>query len=217
MTVSKEPESKPTHMPLSFTFAKKGPKGPGACKHPYILDHRSELTFEEIAAFFDKKPRNVGLIVNMYHWSETIMTKADILSKPLYVCDNSYSWNSIGFDDLHLHRVECLIRNPLIKTNQWVDSEQTNLNNAISKRRIGNRPVEVVIHTPHKWSDEPELREMLILNASKNVLDIEHIDTYRKGAGKRKWNEPIGIDIDGYDELSYLQSLASALTDLPSK
>lgn len=146
-----------------------------------LWSYKSEMTFEQLNEFYKNRDRNIAVILTMYHWSENLMTKEDLIDQRMWACDNSNDWNIIRYKGLHLYALECIVRNPLFRMEHWLSAEHHTIDDPTSKRIIGKRPVDCVIHTPHKWSDEPQLREILFLNAKKSIISVKHLGTCEKG------------------------------------
>lgn len=136
---------------------------------------RSNITFERMAQIFremEERQVPMAMVVYLYHWSETPLTMADLTDHHIYANDNSRDWNAICHPGMHLYQLTCVIRRPLFCIEQWDSGEMIAWGSAISRRKIGQRNIDSIVVTPHRWSDEPELREIKILNAKKSVLEI---------------------------------------------
>lgn len=145
-----------------------------------LWDYKSEMTFEQLNEFYKNRDRGIAVIVTMYHWSENLMSKEELIDQRIWACDNSNDWNMIRYKGLHLYAFECIIRNPLFRMGQWLSAEHHSIDDPTSKRMIGKRPVDCIIHTPHEWSDEPQLREILFMNARESIITVKHLGTCEK-------------------------------------
>lgn len=143
-----------------------------------LLTLESELSFEEIIEFFQsKKFKETKLVVTLYHWvgpDDPDLTMKSLKKDVLYLCDKSWCWASSHLKGMRLYAVSVVLENPLCLPKQWDSGEFIVTDDPGSKRKLAaQREIDCVIVTPHPWSDEPELRELKLLNAKKSVLAIQ--------------------------------------------
>jgi hypothetical protein len=157
-----------------------------------MSDDAYVVSLEEIASFF-KTPIGLAqaLVVNLYHWQdpeEPELSLDDLKPEPLYLCDDSACWFDEHIQNQRLYLVTVILRNPLLLIEQWYSGEHIDLENGISQRKLQRqKPIDAVIVTPHPWSDEPELRELKLIDASKSVVDIRYLGATPV---KPSWRKP---------------------------
>lgn len=121
-------------------------------------------------------PKAIG---TFYHWldpyHEKKLTRQTLVNdRPLYVCDDNFSWASPHVKGMELYEIDAYWVNPLILTGQFTDYEVLFADhNQINQTFLKHGEFDAVVYTPHHLGRG--VRQIALLKAKDQVLAIRRV------------------------------------------
>jgi hypothetical protein len=104
--------------------------------------------------------------------------------KEFYVCDDTNTWATPHLlEAQQLYEIDCVIQKPLVVLNQFFDFEGIFHHSSPEYSLFLKGRFDSIIYTPHVYGRG--VRQCLIRNAKKQVLDVREIDKPRLDEVKR--------------------------------
>ena len=140
----------------------------------------SYLTFEEISKI--QPALEKGLIVSAYHWwsqdndkTPSPVTIKELKEEPFFFSDNPFDWASPHlYDATRLFKIDIILRKPFICFEQFYQFEEVFVNPSPEYSLVVEGGFDSILYTPHRYGRG--VRQGMVLNAKKNIVDIEEID-----------------------------------------
>jgi hypothetical protein len=120
-----------------------------------------------------------GTIATYYHWrdpgNDPILSKKSLHNnKPLYVCDDNFTWASPHIEGMELYEIDAIYEKPLILSDQFIAYETIfNDHNRLHQKFLKKGEFDVVIYTPHELSIG--VRQIALLKPKDQVIAFRRV------------------------------------------